>query len=139
MRVSALYDGGSRSVNLDLQTQPSTRKWVCLAASPQKDIGMFTLQYQLASPEEQKVLLADQLQKEKEERGRMQPSFQPVCNDAGYLGGQVVNNRMFKTWQVLASKLWDYLLAIEDYDSLVEEMQSPILVTMNHRLVFRNC
>jgi len=46
---------------------------------------------------------------------------------------------MFKTWLVTNNWLWNNLFKTEQYDSLVEEMNNPILEPMNHKTLFRNC
>jgi hypothetical protein len=100
---------------------------------------MFTLEFQLASPEEQTEMTAMEMLADEVSRVPEWLREEPTCNDAGWYGGALVNTRMFKTWLVTNNWLWNNLFKTEQYDSLVEEMNNPILEPMNHKTLFRNC
>ncbi len=98
---------------------------------------LFTLEYVLASPEEQKNM--DAAHEAANETFNRFFTFDPPVNDAGYSGQSLVDNKMFRNWEKQTSKFWDYLYENEKYDALVEEMQSPMLHVMNYRILFNNC
>lgn len=104
-----------------------------------RTINVFSLEYQLASPKKQRAVRISQIRSIKEAQElscELNDGLPVACNDAGFCGDSLVDNRMHRAWQVLATKLWDHLFKTGQYDALVEEMGNPILSPMNHRILF---
>ena len=98
---------------------------------------LFTLEYVLASPEEQKIM--DAADKAANEMFKQFFTCDPPVNDAGYCGQTLVDKKRNRNWEKQTSRIWDAHYKNERFDALVEEMSNPILSTMDLRILFSTC